>query len=110
MSQGPTKVDNAAAGQQRLDKWLWFARIARSRALAADMAARGRVRVNGQRATQASRAVRVGDVLTINANGRILVLRIAGLGAKREAYPLARTLYEDIAAPPAGAEDIGLRD
>ncbi len=103
MSQGTGKVDNPDAGQQRLDKWLWFARVARARSAAADLAMRGRVRVNGQRATQAARAVRIGDVLTINAGGRILVLKVAGLGEKREAYPVARLLYEDLTPPERGS-------
>ena len=52
------------ADRLRLDKWLWHARVVRTRALAQDLARPGHVRVNGERASAASKAVRIGDVLT----------------------------------------------
>ena len=51
--------------RQRIDKWLWFARIAKSRTLAQKLAMSGRVRVNRERHQSASRLIRTGDILTI---------------------------------------------
>ena len=49
--------------RQRLDKWLWFARFAKTRTLAAKMVTSGYVRLNGQRTDNAAKAVAVGDVV-----------------------------------------------
>ena len=83
-------------GRQRLDKWLWFARFTKTRSLAARLASEGYVRVNGQRADSAAKAVGEGDVLTIAAPHRTVVVRIAGLGTRRGPAPEARLLYEEI--------------
>jgi ribosome-associated heat shock protein Hsp15 len=85
---------------QRLDKWLWFARFARSRTLAARLCAEGRVRVNREIAGKPSAPVRPGDVLTFPQGPHIRVVRILGPGARRGPAEEARTLYEDL-APPA---------
>ncbi len=92
----PDKVD-----PQRLDKWLWFARVARTRTLAAELAASGHVRVNGQRATTAARPVRIGDVLTIALDRRVLVLKVLETAERRGGFDSARLLYEDLAGPAA---------
>lgn len=92
-----------AAGEsvQRLDKWLWFARVTKSRSLAQRLILDGGVRVNGVKAEQSSRPVRVGDVLTINAGRAVRVLRLAGLGVRRGPSEEARGLYEDLSPVPA---------
>lgn len=90
----------SGADRQRLDKWLFFARVAKSRSLAARMIGAGQVRVNGDKATQPSRTVRIGDVLTIAAHRRILIYRIVDCGTRRGPAPEARTLYEDLSPPP----------
>lgn len=100
----PAEAAHEVAARQRLDKWLWFARVVRTRAAAADLARTGHVRVNGQRATDAARAVRVGDVLTIAVEKRILIWKVIGLGERRDSYPQARLLYEDL-APANGRDD-----
>jgi ribosome-associated heat shock protein Hsp15 len=51
--------------RQRIDKWLWHARVVRTRADAAALAAAGYVRINGRRVDGPSRAVRPGDVVTV---------------------------------------------
>jgi ribosome-associated heat shock protein Hsp15 len=51
--------------RQRVDKWLWHARVVRTRSAAAALADSGHVRVNGSRIEAASRPVRPGDVITI---------------------------------------------
>ena len=85
---------------QRLDKWLWFARFAKSRTLATRLCAEGRVRVNREVAGKPSAAVRPGDVLTFPQGPHIRVVRIVRPGLRRGPAEEARTLYEDL-APPA---------
>jgi ribosome-associated heat shock protein Hsp15 len=83
--------------RQRLDKWLWFARFAKSRTLAAKLVTSGFVRVNGERTDNAAKALAVGDVLTLSLARNTLVLRVEGLGTRRGPAPEARTLYSDVA-------------
>jgi ribosome-associated heat shock protein Hsp15 len=82
--------------RQRLDKWLWFARFAKTRTLAAKLVTSGFVRVNGQRIDSAAKAVAVGDVITIALSRTTLVVRVEGLGERRGPAPEARQLYIDL--------------
>ncbi len=95
----------AQPGSQRIDKWLFFARIVKSRSLAAKLVAAGRVRVNGTKRQQTAAGVKAGDVLTITLEGRILVLRVLDPGARRGPADEARALYEDL-SPPAQNNDL----
>ena len=88
-----------AAVRQRIDKWLFFARVAKSRSIAQKMVADGRVRVNAEKIEAASTNVKVGDVLTVALDRRVLVLEILAPGTRRGPAPEARTLYEDRTAP-----------
>lgn len=90
----------APPGRQRLDRWLFFARVVKSRSLAAGLVASGGVRIDGDKTTQPSRPVRAGDVLTINTGRRVLVYRIVACGTRRGPAPEARLLYEDLSPPP----------
>ena len=89
-------------GKQRLDKWLWFARIVKTRSLALRLILDGHVRVNAQRIETPSKSVGPGDVLTIALENRIAVLRIVAIGARRGPFSEARLLFEDLAAPIEG--------
>jgi ribosome-associated heat shock protein Hsp15 len=88
---------------QRLDKWLWCARLVRTRTLAAKLIEAGKVRVNGERTVKVSRHVRQGDLVMGVAGTRLFVVRVAGEAERRGAAAIARTLYEDLTpvAPPA---------
>ncbi len=86
----------------RLDKWLFQARFLKSRGLAADLVAEGRVRVNGQPTDKPARAVAEGDVLTFALHGHVHVVRIRQLGTRRGPAAEAQVLYEDL-APREGA-------
>lgn len=97
------------ASRQRIDKWLFFARVVKSRSLAAKLATAGRVRINRDKASQASDLVKPGDVLTITLDRRILVYKVLDAGARRGPAEEARKLYEDMSPPPAPRQD-GLRD
>ncbi len=70
---------------QRLDKWLWFARIVKSRSLAQKLVNGGHVRVNRDKAQAPAKAIRHGDVLTIAVANRILVLKVVAPGTRRGA-------------------------
>ena len=94
-------TDTADAGRQRIDKWLWFARVARSRTLAQKLAVSGRVRVNREKNASASRPVKVGDTLTISLDSGVRVLRVVDPGSRRGPASEARLLYEDLSPPPA---------
>jgi ribosome-associated heat shock protein Hsp15 len=90
-------------GHQRIDKWLWFARFARTRTLAQGLATSGRVRVNRNKVDSASHAVRVGDVLTIACDRSVRVIRIAATAERRGGAPEARRLYEELTPAPSQA-------
>lgn len=88
----------------RLDKWLWYARIFKSRSLAAKVCQAGKVRINRTAVAKASATVRVGDVLTLPQADRIRVLEIVDLGSRRGPAEEAQALYNDLSppAPPRG--------
>ncbi|QND57171.1 RNA-binding S4 domain-containing protein [Mesorhizobium huakuii] len=89
-----------AEGRQRIDKWLFFSRAVKSRSLAAKLVVAGRVRINRDKAAQASDQVKPGDVLTITLDRRIFVWKVLGAGVRRGPAEEARTLYEDMSPPP----------
>jgi ribosome-associated heat shock protein Hsp15 len=80
----------------RLDKFLWFARIVKTRALAQAMAEQGRLRVNGRVIDRAHAPVRVGDVLSFALSGNVRVLRIEALPVRRGPPSEARALYSEL--------------
>ena len=86
--------------RQRIDKWLWFARIARSRTLAQKLAVSGRVRVNRDKNNSTSRSVKIGDILTIALDSGVRVLKIIDAAARRGPPSAARLLYQDLSPPP----------
>jgi ribosome-associated heat shock protein Hsp15 len=93
------------AARQRIDKWLFFARVVKSRSLAAKLAVAGRVRINRDKASQASDLVKPGDVLTITLDRRVLVYKVVDAGVRRGPAEEARKLYEDLSPPPTPRED-----
>ena len=86
----------------RLDKWLCFARLFRTRGLAAERIEGGGLRLNGQPCRKPGRAVRPGDVLTISAQGRVRAVRVLALAERRGPASEAQLLYEDADAAPSG--------
>ena len=80
----------------RLDKWLWFARVVKTRSIAQDLANAGHVRINGQRANGAAKTVRVGDVLTISLPSRARVLKVLDTAERRGPAGEAVKLYEEL--------------
>jgi ribosome-associated heat shock protein Hsp15 len=94
-------MNEASQARQRVDKWLWFARIVKSRTLAAKLVTEGRIRVNAVRIENAAKAIGPGDVLTIALEREVKVLRILANGERRGPFAEARLLYEDIGTPAA---------
>lgn len=88
---------------QRLDKWLWHARIGRTRSAAAALVEAGKIRVNRVRVSKPAYAVKLGDVLTVAYGGSVHVLRVAGFAERRGSVTDAYALYVDLAAdkPPS---------
>ena len=87
----------------RLDKFLWFARIVKTRALAQALAEEGRLRLNGRAVDKTHAPVRVGDVLTFARHGTVRVLRVEALPARRGSPAEARTLYSELTSEGGGA-------
>lgn len=81
---------------QRLDLWLWCARLAKTRADCARLVAGGGVRLNGQPTDKAHARLRVGDVLTLALHGKVQVWRVLALAGRRGPPAEARTLYGDL--------------
>ena len=82
--------------RRRLDKWLWFARFAKTRTLAAKLVSEGHVRVNGERVENAAKGLAVGDVVTVAAAHTTAVVRVEALGERRGPASEARRLYADL--------------
>ena len=80
--------------RQRIDKWLWHARVVRTRTDAAALAAAGYVRINGRRVDAPSRAVRPGDVVTVALDRTVRVLKVVAFAERRGSAADARALCE----------------
>lgn len=89
------------AAAQRIDKWLWHARFARTRGAAQRLAVSGHVRVNREKGIAASRLVRPGDVLTLSLGRGVRVVRVRAIAQRRGSFDEARRLFEDATAPAA---------
>ena len=85
-----------AEDRQRIDRWLWHARLVRTRGDAAALADAGYVRVDGARIAAPSRQVRTGDVITVALERRVRVLKVRGFVERRGPAGTAQTLYEDL--------------
>ncbi|QHO73407.1 RNA-binding protein [Bradyrhizobium sp. CCBAU 051011] len=82
--------------RQRLDKWLWHARVVKARTSAAALVEAGHVRINGVREKSPGHSIKVGDVLTIALDHSVRVLKIVGFSERRGDATVARVLYEDL--------------
>ena len=96
-------AENNNLDRVRLDKWLWAARLYKTRSLAAEEIGKGRVTVNGQ-AAKAARELRVGDRLAVRQGVVDRELLVLGLSAVRGPAPVAQALYEETAASKAARE------
>ena len=80
--------------RQRIDKWLWFARIVKTRPIASRLVEAGQVRVNRHKVTKPGHPVGAGDILTVALHGRVRVLKVLACAERRGPAPAAQTLYK----------------
>ena len=92
------------ADSLRLDKFLWFARIVKTRALAQQLAEEGRIRIDGRVVDRAHAPVRVGDVLSFALRGAVRVIRIEKLPLRRGPAAEARLTYSELPERPLTSE------
>ncbi len=90
----------AEGGSLRLDKFLWFARIVKTRGLAQQLAQEGRLRLAGRVVDRAHAPVRVGDVLSFALRGQVRVIKVEGLPTRRGPPAEARLLYSEVPEGP----------
>jgi ribosome-associated heat shock protein Hsp15 len=94
---------------QRLDRWLYCARLAKTRTGAARLIEEGKVRVDGVRALKPSRLVHPGNVVTATPPQRIFVVRVVAMAERRGPASAARALYDDLTPqqrlPPGTSRD-----
>ena len=89
----------SASLRQRIDKWLFFTRMIKSRSLAQTFVEGGNVRVNGELIRQSSQQVKQGDRVEINLDRQTKILIVKGPGDRRGPYEEARQLYDDQSPP-----------
>jgi ribosome-associated heat shock protein Hsp15 len=101
MPAGREGSPDTTAPTQRLDKWLWFARVVKSRTAAAELVMTGKVRVNRVKVERPAAALKVGDVVTVVAHHRIRVLAVRDTGTRRGPPAEARALFNELSDSPA---------
>lgn len=105
---------------QRIDKWLWFARVVKTRTLAARLVSDGKIRLNRARIDKPAHPVKPGDVVTASVGRHVRVLKVLAPGVRRGPASEAGLLYEELtvatdapisaartAAADAGARPVG---
>lgn len=85
----------------RIDKLLWFLRLAATRSFAQEWAMTGHIRLNGRRVERASATVRAGDLLVLPIGGGVRVIEVTAIPQRRGPAPEAQSCYRTI--DPAGS-------
>jgi ribosome-associated heat shock protein Hsp15 len=99
--------------RQRIDKWMWHARVVRTRSAAASLVEAGLVRINGVRCDAASRPVRPEDVITVALDRHVRILKVVGYAERRGSFDVAKALFEELTPPPQPKPEVspaGTRD
>jgi ribosome-associated heat shock protein Hsp15 len=86
--------------RQRLDKWLWHARVVKARTSAAALVTAGHVRINGARESSPGHSLKLGDVVTIGLDRSVRVLKVTGFSERRGDASAAHVLYDDLQDKP----------
>ena len=89
-------MSDAELARQRIDRWLWHARLVRTRGAAAALAEAGYVRVNGARIDAPGRMIRSGDVVTVALDRGVRVVKVIGFAERRGPPASVAVLYQDI--------------
>lgn len=98
-----------AAATMRVDRFLWFARLAKTRSMAQTIANKGTLRIDGRRIDRAHATVRIGSVIAWPWNGAVRIVRVEALPDRRGPASEAATLYTAIETGAANAVDAGGR-
>ncbi len=105
---------HASVGGQRLDKWLWFARVVKSRTLAAGLVTSGKVRVNRQKVDKPAHALKPLDVVTVSVGRKVRVLKVIAPGVRRGSASEAQRLFEELTplsqSPSPGTDGIKISE
>jgi ribosome-associated heat shock protein Hsp15 len=80
----------------RIDRFLFFIRLVKSRTLAQGVIDSGHVRLDGKRVEKSSEEVRIGSTIALPLHDRVRVLRVLSLPARRGPAPEARACYEEV--------------
>ena len=86
----------------RIDRFLFFIRLVKSRALAQTIVAAGHVRIDGKRIEKSSEEVRAGSIVALPLHGRVRVLRVLDLPPRRGPAAEARACYEELGIDGGG--------
>ena len=87
--------------RQRLDKWLWHARVVKARSSAAALVEAGHVRVNGTREKSPGHGIKLGDVVTVGLDHGVRVLKVTAFDERRGNSDAASRLFEELGASQA---------
>ena len=79
----------------RIDRWLFFARIFKTRSKAVRAVEKGLIYLNGNQIKKQSQLIKIGDGVIVKRSNKILQIRVAKFAIKRESYDLAKHMYED---------------
>lgn len=96
------------ADSVRIDKWLWAARFFKTRSLASEAVAGGKVKVNGERAKPA-KTIRMGDEVRIRIGAFEHVIRVQGLSERRGPASEAQLLYGESEESKAARKELALQ-
>jgi ribosome-associated heat shock protein Hsp15 len=86
--------------RQRLDKWLWHARVVKARSSAVALVEGGHVRVNGAREKAPGHCIKIGDVVTVALDRTVRLMEVTGFAERRGDATAARALFADVQARP----------
>ncbi|MEC8227099.1 MAG: ribosome-associated heat shock protein Hsp15 [Pseudomonadota bacterium] len=99
----PMVNDNNAALKVRLDKWIWAARLTKTRALARDLIQAGKVHYNGQK-SKPGKIVELGALIKVPAGWDVKEVEVTGIEEKRQPAKLAELMYQETADSVAKRE------
>ena len=87
----------------RIDRYLFFIRLLKSRTLAQSLIESGHVRIDGKRVEKSSEDVRIGNIVAFPLHGRVRVLKVLWLPDRRGPASEARTCYQELGIDEAKA-------
>ncbi|MGB3721502.1 MAG: S4 domain-containing protein [Pacificimonas sp.] len=93
MNADDHKQPDCGAGSQRIDKFLWFARLTKTRSEARRLAESRHLRIDGRVITRASVCIRPGSIIAYARADAVHVVRVEALAARRGPFEQARHLY-----------------